>query len=253
MKSSLNLYILLLCSLSFLYFSCSEGTVTDDFDLEMGFEYYPLEVGQYHIYEVDSTTYNPEGSGIEQLSSKTFVKEEIIDFSIDNVGDTIYVIERYEKKDLAAEWEIRDVWSTKVYDNRAEKTEENLKLIKMIFPLQEGLDFSATLFIDDNTSILVAGETIDAFKNWNSEIQQVGVAESIGTYSFDEVTTINYADDENLIEKRFAQSKFAKGVGLVYSEEWILDTQCLADCEGQSWEDKAEKGYILRQTLLEYN
>ena len=126
-------------------------------------------------------------------------------------------------------------------------------MIKLIFPLQEGLDFSATLFIDNNTSIIVAGETIDAFKNWNSEVQQVGVAETIGTYAFDEVTTINYADDENLIEKRFAQSKFAKGVGLVYSEEWILDTQCLAECEGQAWEVKAEKGYILRQTLLEYN
>jgi hypothetical protein len=67
------------------------------------------------------------------------------------------------------------------------------------------------------------------------------------------VVTVQNADSENLIELRLAHEKYARGVGLVYRELWILDTQCIEDCIGMTWEQKAEKGFILKQTLIDHN
>jgi hypothetical protein len=256
MKSYISFSSLAFFTLSILLFSCSEETVTEDYDLDFGYDYYPLEVGKYLIYKTDSTTFNIGGDGVEVLESSTFVKEEIIGITLDNEGDTTYIIERFKRLSMDEQWQITDVWTTKVTDLRIERTEENVKLIKMIFPLQEGIDFDATLFVDPTTSFTVAGENLEIYKDWNSEVLTVGTTETIGGNNYNEVATISYANDENLIEKRYALSQYAKGIGLVYREDWILDTQCggdLAGCEAIIWEEKAEKGYIIKQVLLEYN
>ena len=44
-----------------------------------------------------------------------------------------------------------------------------------------------------------------------------------------------------------------KNVGLIFKEMKILDTQCIIDCEGQPWEQKAEKGFILRMEIISHN
>ena len=256
MKSYITFSLLAFFTCSMLLFSCSEGTVTEDYDLDFGYDYYPLEVGKYLIYKTDSTTFNIGGDGVEILESSTFVKEETIGITMDNQGDTTYIIERFKRLSMDEEWQITDVWTTKATDLRIERTEENVKLVKMIFPLQEGIDFDATLFVDPTTSFTVAGENLEVYKDWNSEVLTVGTTETIEGNNYGAVTTISYADDENLIEKRYARSKYAKGVGLVYREDWILDTQCggdLAGCEAIPWEEKAEKGYIIKQVLLEHN
>ncbi len=232
-------------------FSCREGTTSEDLNIEMGYEYYPLEVGKYKVYQVDSTIYDFDGDIPIIIESTTFVKEELIEIRLDNEGDSIYILERFERKDPNDSWEIKDVWSTKRTENTAERFEENVRLIKMVFPVREGTDFDATLYVDENFIIFVQGESLEAYKNWNSEIQTVGVPEEIGSIPFNDVATITHADDENLIEKRFSQSKYAKNIGLVYREEWILDTQDLT--EEIPWEEKADKGYIIRQTILDYN
>jgi hypothetical protein len=67
------------------------------------------------------------------------------------------------------------------------------------------------------------------------------------------VLTVREADSENLIELRRSRVKYAKGIGLVYRELWVLDTQCIEQCDGKPWEEKAEKGFILSQTITAHN
>lgn len=257
MKSYITVSVLTFFVSTMIFLSsCSEGTVTEDYDLDFGYDYYPLEVGKYLIYKTDSTTFNIGGGGVEILESSTFVKEEIIGITLDNEGDTTYIIERFKRLSLDEDWQITDVWTTKMTDRNVERTEENVKLVKMVFPLQEGVDFDATLFVDPTTTFTVAGENLEVYKDWNSEVLAVGATETIEGTTYNDVATISYADDENLIEKRYARSQYARGIGLVFREDWILDTQCggdLAGCEFIPWEEKAEKGYIIKQVLLEHN
>lgn len=241
-----RLFLLLLVIGSVICFSsCDEETQV--IDLEEGMDYFPLEIGHNLIYEVDSINFITGGTIID--STHTFVRENVVDTLLDNEGNTLYKIERFERKSDTLDWNIRDVWTASKDANRAFRTEENLRFVKLIFPLKEERVWESTAFIDKGMIVTVGGgETMELFKNWESEVLSVNQLETIGGIEYPEVATISHADSENLIEYRYVIEKYAKNVGLVYREMWILNTQNTAD--GLTWREKAEKGFILRQTLI---
>lgn len=244
--NKLFLLVILLGSMACLQ-SCEE--ITETVDLEEGIDYFPLEVGQNLVYSVDSLNFLIGTQGIFIDSTHTFVREKIVDTFEDNEGNTAYKVERFERKSDTLDWQIRDVWTASRDEQRAFRTEENLRFVRMIFPLKEERVWESTAFIDKGMIVTVAGgETIELFKNWESEVLSVNQAETIGGREYPEVATIIHADSENFIEYRYVVEKYAKNIGLVYREMRILDTQNID--ESLSWREKAEEGFILRQTLI---
>jgi len=244
-----GLFFLLLITVSF-FPACKEKA--DDFKVDFGFEYFPLSVGKFIVYEVDSIIFNPTGA-TRVDSSKTFFKEEVVDTLLDNEGNVLFKIERFERKSDTLPWQISKVMTASLQDNKAIRTEDNLRFIKMVFPVEQNKSWNGNVFFDPGLIINIAGETIEMFKGWSYRMDAVGVSEVIGDLAFDDLTTVSMADVENLIELRRATEKYAKGIGLVYRELWILDTQCIEQCAGQSWIEKAEKGFILKQKVLDFN
>ena len=239
---------LLWCLLVLSVVSCK--TEEDNFSIDSGEDYFPLAIGQTWIYEMDSTIYDPNGASIINQSI-TQMRETIVDTLTDAAGNTLYKLEQFTRDSSDANWQIKNVYTTGIVNNQAQRTEENLKFIKLAFPLRENQSWDGNLFFDEFTIVKIAGESIEMFKNWNYRLREFAVADTIGGMNFDEVMVIEQANNENSIELRRAQEKYAKGIGLVYRELYILDTQCIADCEGQTWEEKAEKGMILKQTLIQ--
>lgn len=231
-------------------FSCK--TTADDYIADAGYDYFPLEVGKYKIYEVDSTIFDPTGDSMVILS-RVLIKEEITDTLTDHNGNLLYRIERYQRKADTLAWQISKVFTASVQDNKAIVTEDNLRFIRMVFPPKERKSWNGNAHFNPTLIITVAGESLEMFKGWSYRIESQGVQDTVGTFIFDDVVTVQEADNENLIELRRAVAKYARGAGLVYRELWILDTQCIDACAGQYWEEKAEKGFILKQRLISYN
>ena len=233
--------------------SCGGGTEADP--IEFGYDYFPLEIGKYIEYDVDSIIYDiGAGNTVVSRENSIQVREEVTDSFPDNEGRLMYRIERYERADAMEEWRVSDVWTATVTDRQAERIEENLRFIKMVFPVSDNTNpWNGNKYIDENLVISVAGESIFIFKNWLYEYREIGEALNIGGFPFDDVVTIYQADEENFIELRRSFERYARGVGLVEREIWILDTQCIGDCVGDTWEIKAEKGFIVRQTIRDYN
>ncbi len=251
-KMKLLYYIPLLCvTLMFSLQSCDETT---DVPVDFGYDYFPLEVGKYMVYEVDSVVYDIT-TGSSSITTNTIqVREEITNSFVDNEGRTVFRLERSERQDAASPWSVRDVWTTAVTDRQAERVEENLRFIKLVFPVStETTPWNGNKFIDETTVISVAGESISVFKNWLYEYRTTGESVEVNGELYSDVTTVYQADEENLIELRLSKEQYARGVGMIYREMKILDTQCIAPCETMTWEEKAEKGFIVRQTLVEYN
>jgi hypothetical protein len=247
-KNHLPLFVLGL--LVILFSACKE--TPDDYTTDFNFEYYPLEVGKFVEYQMDSTIYDPNGD-TTVYHSTTYLKEEIIDTLSDNNGNIVFKIEQYERTADSLPWIIKKVLTAAILENEAIRTEDNLRFVKLTFPAKKGKQWNGNAHFDAGLIVDVAGETLEMFKGWNYRTQSIGEATTIGNFQFEETAVVEEADNENLIELRRSFATYAKGVGLAQREMWILDTQCIEDCVGKSWEEKAEKGFILKQTILNHN
>ncbi len=236
--------------------SCEEKTV-DPNTIDTGSAYYPLEVGKYRDYAVDSTTYEFDGTGATLVQSRSYqVRELLSDTFTDNTGRIAYRVERYERNSFSDPWTLIDVWSTVQDQSRSEQIEENRRFVKMIYPAVDGDTWDGNQHFDSSDSVEVAGELLFVYENWLYRYDGVGTSFSISGQVWPDVTRVVQVDSENLIEKRFSEEIYARGVGMVYKEQQILDTQCggnLSNCIGQPWEDIAEKGYILKMELIDTN
>jgi len=252
----------LLFSLLPLAFLCSCGeriTQTLDDRTEDQYAYFPLESGFFREYVVDSSIYDfAAGSGTIVLQSRTWVREQVGDTLRDNTGALMYRIERFEKKEINAPWELKHINTAGIVDNKAVSTENNLRFLKMPFPMDRRSEWNGNVWLDAEQEIEIAGERVRPFSNWRYEVDSIDFAAQIGAFAFDSLLVITEADDENLIERRLSIARYAKNVGLVQREQWILDSQYCnqnptpADCATKPWLLKAEKGYLLQQTLLDY-
>jgi len=224
------------------------------------YAYFPLQIGKYVEYQVDSVVYDfALGGGIIQKSSRTFAKEIVSDTLRGNLGELRYVIERYERADPGTPWMFKSASATSRSATQAVRTDDNWRFLKLVFPLDRRSAWDGNLWIDESREIEIAGERMRPFSNWAYEVDSIDVQASVGQFSFDSTLLVTEADDSNVIERRYSRVRYAKHIGIVWREQWILDSQYCnqtpppGDCETRPWEQKAEKGFILRQTVLSFN
>jgi len=235
----------------FICSSCKDESTFEDPIVDETREYFPIAIGKSITYQVDSIIYDPTEFSVLVDTNRVYIREVVVDTFRDEVGALIHRIERYQANDSNFDWEIKDVWSASLGATKAERFEENLKFVKMVFPVKDGDIWDGNVFIDETSIFSIAGESIEIFKSWFYEVLSTDESEEIGGFAFENVTTISQADEENLIERRYSMEKYAKGVGLVYREMEIYDTQTID--ETIPWVDKADKGFKLVMVVVDFN
>lgn len=194
-------FILLLLPL----FSC-EREVEEGPELHK--DYFPVSTGHRVTYEVDSIFHD---SAVETHdTSHYFIREEIESSFIDNEGRTAYRLERYRKDSADDDWSIADVWTSYRNEERAEKVEENQRFIKMTFPVQDGKDWNGNAFNDLNDS--------------EYRYRNVHQSRTVEGKVLDSTVSVLQEDEENLIEKRFSEEIYSKGIGMVEKTKIGLET-----------------------------
>ncbi len=244
------LFLLTLISFSAIY-SCGEDKNEAPIVIDYAYDYYPLQVGKYRVFQMDSIVFDTIAGKTRSDSVRTYLREEILDTFVNNKGATVYRIERMERKKQTDVWTFRDVVTAEKEKTKGIRTENNFRLIKMLFPPKTRTFWYSTQYIDPNVEIKVGKKEIEIFKNWESEVIAVGSTATVLNKKFDKVLVINQANDENALELRRVTEKYAAGIGLVSNEMEILDTQAAGN--SATWRKKAQKGFILRQYLIEYN
>lgn len=256
MKNLHKLLFLLLCTP--LFMACPSAT--EDFDIDFGYDYYPIDVGHFWEYQVDSVVYRDLGATRDSTSS--FIKEEIVEKFIDQTNDTIFRIERTYKEESQSTAVPVDQWATSIDESLMTRTEENLQYIKMVYPVEVDDSWDGNAFINESTTLVIAGESIELFIDFDYKVLSVNEQEEINGVIYNDVLTIQNADNfdpnlpldtQNKLERRLIIEKYARGIGLVYKKHLIVDTQCLApECDDIPWDMKAEKGYGMEMFLIDY-
>ena len=106
---------------------------------------------------------------------------------------------------------ILDVWSSRMDNFRAIQVEENIDFIKLIFAPKIGDTWN--------------GNTYNTLEVWDYEYTSVDSRDTINTLVLDSVLTVVQKDDANIIEREYAEEKYARGIGRVSKTYISLDIQ----------------------------
>ena len=145
----------------------------------------------------------------------------------------------------------QQTWVAGVFNNEAIRIENNLTFVKLQLPPVRENTWNGNKYFDDEIMVDVGPEQVSFFKNWQSQYVELNTAVDIKDLSFPDVHIVQLANEENKLELRWGYEQYASGIGLIQKELMILDTQCFDMCN--SWEEKAEKGIIYRQYIIDYN
>ena len=241
------------------FISCVKDKIEDP-AVDNSREYYPMEVGKYITYSVDSIVIDDEPGGNRKDTVHFELREEISGYQVNN-EDTVYYIHRFRKDEGESNWELTDVWTSRFTMNEVLRTEENLTFRKLVFPLRDGKRWIGTSYINPLTTVLIGTENVQAFQLWEAEVKEYDIADQVGSFSFDAGNVMHVSQtetDDFTSYKRFVLEKYARGIGMVQRIDTILDSKCLdlpdiSPCIGIPWMDHASKGYVLSQTMIDHN
>ncbi|MBS1582111.1 MAG: hypothetical protein JST66_07940 [Bacteroidetes bacterium] len=177
--------------------------------IDLGYGYFPTDTGRWIEYRVDSAWLDqPNGLG----DTITYALREAItgDFT-DPEGRAAQYLRRSVFDTVTDTWSVKDIWWQTRTATQAERTEENERRIKLIFPPRTGQYW--------NTNATNVGPMYEL------TYQEVDVPWSINGMSFDSTVLVKTTYPSNLIVRRTYYERYAKHVGLVYRQVDSSNTQ----------------------------
>lgn len=227
--------------------SCKKETETINFDY--GYNYYPDDSGAYIIYKVDSVLYNDFDPLNLKRYSSGYLKEIVVEQFTDNLGRPAKRIERFVTDSLNHPWRFANVWYIVKNKTNVERVEDNIRYIKLTFPVSEGNTWRGNKYNVINHFPYVDLKFTTTNFDWNYSVTEVNKNYSAGTINSDSTLTVLQTADSSNVQKVYSVEKYAKNIGLVYKELWRLDAQLVDD---QTYENNAVYGFILKQYAIAY-
>lgn len=251
---------LLLLPVVFLLFvagSC-EDEIRDPIDLAADQAFFPLELNQPLFYDQDSIVVFNTAAGVVYDTSRSEVRETLVERIEESDGTINYRGERWQRANESAPWRFVLTYTVSRTPTAAFRTEDNLQFTKLIFPLRNNRSWDGNAAFDNRREVVVGGEFLDVFNGWDYRYEQTNEEVTTpGGNSYANATLVRQADvSDNLIDQRIAYEVYVSGVGLVERYLDARHTQCRVCCNLDTelcfnlpWDEKAEKGFILRQVL----
>jgi hypothetical protein len=190
-------------------------------------DYYPLKVGNYISYDLDSILFVNFGTLRKVVSYKA--QDRVSDTIVDNLGRKSFKVMRYIRKDATFPWVYNLTFLVTNTGRSIEVVENNLRFIKLAYPLTQGFSWKGNTFIN-TTSIEPDIRYLD---NWDYTYDSVNVPLSLNGLTIDSSLMVLQRDeftgqDPSLpgtlyAEKNYATEKYGKGIGLIYKEfiHWV--------------------------------
>ena len=214
-------------------------------------QFLPLTLNSYIDYQVNEVVFRSEGSIRDTFSYQ--LREEISDTYVNDLEETIYLIDRSTRTTDSHAWEYQNTAQAYISQNLIIRIDDNIPFIKMEMPIRSGQQWNGNQLFDPTGGQIIGGESIDYFKEWNYVVLSDNSNLTIGENSFSSLLELSLANHENKVEIRKAKEWYAPNIGLIKKTLYIADTQCFNNCESTPWEVKGEKGHIYNQEIINSN
>lgn len=180
--------------------------------VDLGHDYFPQNIGHWIEYQVDSMRVSlvTPPSSFDTVVYSYPLREVLVENFTDGEGRACQRLVRY-LRDENDTWVAKDVWWQTRDAVRAERSEENLRRVKLVFPPREGTEW--------NTN---ATNTEAAF---GLTYEEVEVPFSVNNLNFESTVSVVGTFENNLINSRYYEERYARGVGMIVHVMDSIDTQ----------------------------
>lgn len=187
--------------------SCKKDKVLPPVD--MGYNYFPINIGHWVAYQVDSIVWDDFTQKIDTFHYK--IKELVESEFTDAEGRITQRIERYIKINDTSDWQIKNVYYWNRTPSVGEKTEQNIKYARLIFPVVKNEKWNGNMY--------------NFFESQNYKYTYIDKADDYNGISFDSTLSVLQKDEEYAISKDYQEEIYARNVGMIYKRYTSVATK----------------------------
>ncbi len=243
-----KLFLLLTITSAVIFSACKKST--EDFKTASVSEYYPLQIGKYITYNLDSTIFINFGTKDTVISYQ--VKHQVDALITDNLGRPAYRIIRYIRKTAANAWVPDNTFMAVPTEFAVEFIENNLRFLKMKAPIRNGYTWKGNTYIDTYS----LNSDVKYLDDWDYTYDSLDVKLTLGALIIDSTLKVdqrdeiigNPSDPNSYHEINSGAEKYAKGIGLVYRN--FLHVEYQPPTPGRSG---YRQGYGVKMTMIDHN
>jgi hypothetical protein len=174
-------------------------------------DYFPLTVGKYITYSLDSTVYYSNFG--TNATIKSYQVKFVVDAQItDGLGRPAYRIIRYIRSTPTAAFVPDNTFMALNTGTSIEFIENNLRFLKLKAPIQQDYTWKGNSFINTNSQV----PYLKFYDDWDYSYDSLYMPAKLGAITIDSTIKVAEIDDQTAIDRTFSEAKYAKGIGLVY-------------------------------------
>ena len=210
-----------------LLISCNEYKIIDP--RTVGYDYYPIEIGQYRIYNMEEIIYRITG-----FDTSVYQLRETIFDSISSRDQITYIIRRDVRNNETEEWVSDSTWSITKTNSFLSIRENNIPLIKLSFPVSIGNEWNGNS-LNNRNNLTYRYESVDELV--------------IDTTSDKNHVKVIIADiEQNITGMDLRSEIYVRRIGLVEKDYLTLVNCTAGNCGGDL--GKVVAGRSLKQLLI---
>jgi hypothetical protein len=231
--------VLALC----IFPSCKKAN--NNYTLNYEYNYFPLDSGNYIIYNVDSITYNFNGVTYQRDTVRFQWMRVVGDTFYDNQNRLSYKLYYYRRPDSTySNWTIDRVWWATLTTTNVQVQEDDLRFIKLVFPPALNETWNGNLYIPSPPN-----DQYTVFQNWNYYYENIDTTFLLNGLTFNNSLIVSEVNQENLLNKTLRTEVYRQNVGMIYEEWEALSKQNV----NADWITGPEAGFRIRMYAWQYH
>ena len=175
---------------------------------EITSNFYPLDSGYWIEYQVDSIVHlNIDDQYLVDTSIESYhflIREEVDSTFIDGEGKQAWAISRYKRNSDSLPWEFASLWTAKLSASSLERVEDNLRFIRMVFPLKENRKWN--------------GNAYNTMEEEDYTYSNLFLPKTYSSLYFDSTVVVNQNDFISNINRIIKNEVYGNHVGLLYKQ-----------------------------------
>lgn len=225
-------------------FSCKRKV---DTTVNISNEYFPLEIGRFVTYRVDSTIWSSFDCANNTRFSHRYMMYTVADTFRDDQERLSYRIDVHARMEDTMAWTPYKVVYATLNPASVEVVESNYRFIKMVFPVKDGITWKGNTYIPAGDA-----DNMD-YLNWQYLYSNTGKSYFNGLATYDKSVTVNHVNDginyndadttSSYADRTFSQEVYGYNIGMVYREVTNWDRQ----------PGSCREGYTVTMRAIDHN